>query len=68
MFHRETDASKVAFASLVECARAAGFRLFDVQLMTPHLASLGCIEIPREQYLRELAAAVDLARAFPRAP
>ncbi|HVJ88917.1 MAG TPA: leucyl/phenylalanyl-tRNA--protein transferase [Labilithrix sp.] len=66
MFHRETDASKVAFAALVECLRAAQFRLFDVQLMTPHLASLGCIEISRVQYKKELAASVDLASAFPR--
>ena len=65
MFHRETDASKVAFAALAECLRAARFRLFDVQLMTAHLASLGCIEIPRAQYLGELAAAVDLPRPFP---
>jgi leucyl/phenylalanyl-tRNA--protein transferase len=57
MFHKRTDASKIAFATLVERLRAAGFVLFDVQVMNDHLASLGCIEIRRGQYLDRLAAA-----------
>lgn len=65
MFHRETDASKVAFASLAERLRSADFRLFDVQLMTPHLASLGCVDITREQYRKELASALNVQRSFP---
>lgn len=57
MFHRETDCSKIAFASLVAMLRAGGFSLFDVQVMNPHLASLGCEEVPRDLYLDRLAIA-----------
>lgn len=57
MFHRETDCSKLAFASLVGMLRAGGFTLFDVQVMNPHLASLGCEEIPRDTYLDRLTVA-----------
>jgi len=63
MFHRERDASKVALAALVELLRAGGAverRLFDVQWLTPHLASLGAVEIPREAYLARLADALEL--------
>ncbi len=55
MFHLRTDASKIAFATLAAKLRASGFVLFDVQVMNPHLASLGCIEIPRPEYLARLA-------------
>lgn len=58
MFHTRTDGSKIAFASLVERLRAGGFTLFDVQVQNPHLASLGCIEVPRRAYLARLAAAL----------
>lgn len=58
MFHRETDASKVALVHLVDWLRDTGASLLDVQWSTPHLASLGVIEIPRSDYLRRLAAAV----------
>lgn len=51
MFHTRTDTSKIAFATLVEALRRAGYVLFDVQVTNPHLASLGCIEIPRRDYL-----------------
>lgn len=59
MFHRRTDASKVALVGLVELLRADGDgrRLLDVQWTTPHLASLGAIDIPRRQYLTLLADA-----------
>jgi leucyl/phenylalanyl-tRNA--protein transferase len=50
MFHRATDASKVAFVHLVARLRAGGFRLLDAQFVTPHLATLGAIETPREIY------------------
>jgi leucyl/phenylalanyl-tRNA--protein transferase len=59
MFHRRTDCSKIAFAGLVDRLRAGGFRLFDVQVLTPHLASLGCISLPRRVFLDQLAEAVD---------
>ncbi|HSQ61713.1 MAG TPA: leucyl/phenylalanyl-tRNA--protein transferase [Polyangiaceae bacterium] len=58
MFHRRTDASKIAFANLAERLRDGGYELFDVQVMNPHLASLGCVEIPRAEYLRRLARAI----------
>ncbi|MBX3212621.1 MAG: leucyl/phenylalanyl-tRNA--protein transferase [Labilithrix sp.] len=58
MFHTRTDASKIAFASLVAKLRAAGYELFDVQVTNPHLASLGCVEIPRDEYLARLSNAV----------
>ena len=63
MFHARTDASKIAFATLVERLRAAGFVLFDVQVMNDHLASLGCIEIRRANYLDRLALALPVASA-----
>jgi leucyl/phenylalanyl-tRNA---protein transferase len=58
MFHRETDASKVAFAALALLLRSAGFALFDVQVRNPHLESLGCVEVPRPQYLQRLERAL----------
>lgn len=59
MFHTATDASKVALMHLVDTMRREGMTLLDVQWVTPHLASLGAIEIPRDAYLRRLAAAID---------
>ena len=58
MFHHRTDASKVALVGLVARLREGGATLLDVQWVTPHLASLGAVEIPREEYLERLAAAV----------
>ena len=58
MFSRETDASKVALAYLVDRLRQAGFALFDTQFITPHLRSLGGREIPRAAYHRLLSAAL----------
>jgi leucyl/phenylalanyl-tRNA--protein transferase len=67
MFHRETDASKVALVALVDLLREDPDepRLLDVQWQTPHLASLGVVQIPRREYLARLPVAVA-ARA-PRA-
>jgi leucyl/phenylalanyl-tRNA--protein transferase len=64
MFHARTDASKVAFATLVARLRAGGFTLFDVQVMNDHLASLGCVEIRRAQYLDRLASALEVDARF----
>jgi len=61
MFHLRTDASKIAFATLVGWLRGAGYGLFDVQVLNPHLESLGCVEIPRRDYLDRLPAALALA-------
>ena len=57
MFHTQTDASKVALVALVALLEAAGITLFDVQWTTPHLASLGSVDISREEYLALLAQA-----------
>lgn len=64
MFHRVTDASKVALVALVERLRTRGFELLDIQWLTPHLARFGAIEIPRREYLRRLDAALKLRPAF----
>ncbi|WIY54280.1 leucyl/phenylalanyl-tRNA--protein transferase [Devosia sp. YIM 151766] len=61
MFHRRTDASKMAMAHLVERLRAGGFQLLDTQFLTDHLASLGGIEIPRAEYEDRLGRALSLA-------
>jgi leucyl/phenylalanyl-tRNA---protein transferase len=58
MFHARTDASKIAFAALVERLRSSGYVLFDVQVENPHLLSLGCVEIQRSEYLQRLTSAV----------
>jgi leucyl/phenylalanyl-tRNA--protein transferase len=58
MFHRATDASKVAFVETVERLAKGGGTLFDVQWRTPHLASLGAVEMPRRDYLTLAADAV----------
>lgn len=62
MFHRERDASKVALLALVDLLRDqyADRRLLDVQWQTPHLASLGVVRRPREEYLEQLEEAVRL--------
>lgn len=52
MFHRETDASKVALKALIETCCAKGFVLFDAQIMNPHLLSLGAYELPNDEYGR----------------
>jgi leucyl/phenylalanyl-tRNA--protein transferase len=61
MFHRETDAGKVALVALVERLRQAGAALLDVQWKTPHLESLGAIDVPRAEYLHRLADAISAA-------
>ena len=58
MFSRASDASKVALAWLVAALNRAGAELLDCQFTTPHLASLGAVEIPQSQYLGLLDAAL----------
>jgi leucyl/phenylalanyl-tRNA--protein transferase len=58
MFHRRTDASKVALVALVERLRAGGGVLLDVQWVTPHLASLGAVAVSRHRYHELLAEAL----------
>lgn len=58
MFSTRRNGSKIALAYLVDRLRQAGFTLFDTQFLTPHLASLGAIEVPRAAYRRRLAEAL----------
>lgn len=58
MFSRRRDGSKIALATLVAHLGASGFRLFDTQFITDHLASLGAIEISRAAYHEQLAEAL----------
>lgn len=63
MFHRQTDASKVALWATVEHARALGYRLFDAQIMNSHLASLGAYEVSHAKYLKSLEKALGATPA-----
>ncbi|HTV21230.1 MAG TPA: leucyl/phenylalanyl-tRNA--protein transferase [Polyangiaceae bacterium] len=66
MFHRMTDASKIAVVAASRSLHKAGIRVFDVQFATSHLRSLGVREITRDDYLARVAkasqATVDLSR------
>lgn len=64
MFSRATDASKVALVHLIARLRRGGFTLLDSQFMTPHLASLGAIEISRADYRRRLKTALGVKARF----
>lgn len=59
MFHRETDASKVALVVLVDRLNRRSFTLLDTQWLTPHLEQFGAVEIPRKEYLKRLAVALS---------
>lgn len=59
MFSRSRDASKIALAYMVTLLRRQGFRLFDTQFLTDHLASLGAVEISRDHYHAQLTQALD---------
>lgn len=59
MFSRARDASKIALACLTTHLRDCGFTLFDTQFVTPHLLSLGAVEIPRATYHQRLQEALN---------
>jgi leucyl/phenylalanyl-tRNA---protein transferase len=63
-FHRVTDASKVALYSLVEHLKQRGFLLLEVQFLTPHLTTLGAIEIADKDYQKVLKEATALEVSF----
>ena len=65
MFHTVTNASKVALVHLVARLNAGGFCLLDTQFLTPHLATLGAIEIDRLEYKSLLANALSVTAEFP---
>jgi leucyl/phenylalanyl-tRNA---protein transferase len=66
MFSRVADASKVALVHLVALLRTGGYRLLDLQFVTPHLAQFGALDVPRAQYHRLLAEALVYRCTFPR--
>ncbi|WP_407926005.1 leucyl/phenylalanyl-tRNA--protein transferase [Cochlodiniinecator piscidefendens] len=64
MFSRRRDASKIALAYLMDRLRAGGFSLLDTQFITPHLQSLGGLEIPRDAYRSLLKRAIQQSADF----
>ena len=66
MFHRATNASKVALWAMVEHCRELGFTMFDAQVMNPHLASLGAKPVRHEKYMEMLADALSRQTAWSR--
>lgn len=64
MFHKVTDASKVALCALIDRLRVRRFVLLDTQWLTPHLKRFGGIEVSRAQYMHLLGSAVNLVRSF----
>jgi leucyl/phenylalanyl-tRNA---protein transferase len=64
MFHRVTDASKVALVHLVQRLRSREFELLDTQALTAHLRRFGCVEIAAEEYLLRLKSAIAKPRTF----
>lgn len=59
MFHRKTDASKVALVALVDFLRENNFLLLDTQWVTDHLKTFGAYEIPRSEYISLLKEAME---------
>lgn len=59
MFHRVSNASKVALVHLVQKLRNGGFTLLDTQYATPHLEQFGVVEISRRRYMRMLNDALE---------
>lgn len=64
MFHRVSDASKIALYHLAQHLRERGFALFDIQMVTDITEALGAVEISRAEYLRRLKKAVALECVF----
>ncbi len=58
MFHRVTDASKIALVHLIARLRAGGFKLCDTQYVTPHLKTFGAVDVPKKRYHRMLEEAL----------
>ena len=64
MFHRVSEASKVALHHLVGVLNDCGYALFDIQMLTPVTTQLGASQIPRDEYLERLENAVEMDCAF----
>ncbi len=68
MFHRRTDASKIALVWLIARLKAGGFSLLDSQFVTDHLARFGAVSVPRETYHKMLDAAIRAKADFEALP
>lgn len=68
MFHVRSDASKAALCALVTLLRGIGCQLLDIQLSSEHMRNLGAIEIPRSEFLAELAGARAEEMSWPAPP
>jgi leucyl/phenylalanyl-tRNA--protein transferase len=64
MFHRASNASKIALYHLIEHLRHRNFLLFDIQMLTAITSSLGAVQIPRTEYLQRLALALQKPCSF----
>jgi len=64
MFHTETDASKVALLRLVQHMTGKGMSLLEVQFLTPHLSTLGAVEVTDEAYMKLLQEALASTARF----
>ncbi len=64
MFHHATDGSKFAMAAMMEYLERCGFTVVDVQMMTPHLKSMGAVELGRREYLSLVAEAIEGPQRF----
>lgn len=60
MFHRVTNASKIALHSMIIRCADLGFTIFDAEVMNPHLESIGAFEVPQSEFLRMLAEALPM--------
>ena len=65
MFSRVSDASKVALMHLALRLRKGGYKLLDTQFNTPHLSRFGVLEIPRDEYQKQLVRAINTQAHFP---
>jgi len=64
MFRIEPNASKVALVALTEHLWGRGYRLLDIQMVTPHTSRFGAVAIPRDEYLRRLHKALQVPTTF----
>jgi leucyl/phenylalanyl-tRNA--protein transferase len=68
MYSEEKNASKVALFAMEKKLKDCRFTLFDVQMMTAHLRTMGAVEIPRAEYLERLREAVETNAQFAPGP
>ena len=65
MFSRQENASKIALLHLIARLRHGGFQLLDTQFVTKHLEQFGAVEIPKDDYIEKLEAALRVPAKFP---